>query len=116
VAKHEPIEIWGDGEVVRDYIYIEDLVGGIYKSSIMDTPSRIFNIGSGTGYSLNEIVEVIKSVTGCDVRVNYMAKRSFDVPKIYLDITRANRELQWSPVTPLETGLRKTWEFISSLR
>lgn len=115
VAKGDTIEIWGDGEVVRDYIFIDDLVEGIYKAATMDTQSRIFNLGSGTGHSLNEIVEVIRRITGQEVKVEYKAKRAFDVPKIYLDITRAREELSWTPVTSLEKGIEKTWEFIQSL-
>ena len=114
-AKREAIEIWGDGEVVRDYIFIDDLVDGIYKAATVGTRSRLFNLGSGAGHSLNEIVGVIRKVTGRDIRVNYTAKRSFDVPKIYLDITRAKEELSWAPVTSLETGIMSTWQFVRTL-
>lgn len=115
VARREPIEIWGDGEVVRDYIYIDDLVDGIYKATTTDSPSRIFNLGSGVGRSLNEIVAVIRKVTGYDVKVKYTAKRSFDVPKIYLDITKAKEQLSWQPVTSLENGIINTWQFVKTL-
>jgi len=115
VARSEPIEIWGDGEVIRDYIYIEDLVDGIYKASISATPSRIFNAGSGVGYSLNEIVDVIRSVTGCCVQVQYASKRAFDVPGIYLDISRATTELEWRPDTSIHEGIAKSWEFVRTI-
>jgi UDP-glucose 4-epimerase len=115
VARNEQIEIWGDGEVVRDYVYIDDLVDGIYKAAVMKTPSRIFNMGSGRGYSLNSILQVIRTVTGQDIQVRYTAGRSFDVPKIYLDITRAGNELSWSPSTSLEDGIRKTWQFVQKI-
>jgi UDP-glucose 4-epimerase len=115
VARREPIEIWGDGEVVRDYIYIDDLIEGMYKAATVDAPSRIFNLGSGTGRSLNDIVSVIRKVTGRDVRVNYTEKRAFDVPKIILDITRAKEQLSWAPVTSLEDGMMNTWQFVRTL-
>ncbi|NVN97634.1 NAD-dependent epimerase/dehydratase family protein [Candidatus Nomurabacteria bacterium] len=115
VARNEPIEVWGDGEVVRDYIYVSDLVDGIYNASINTTSNRIFNLGSGSGYSLNQIIEVIRNVTGRNVMVDYKAKRGFDVPRIYLDIKRAETELKWYPVTPLEVGIGKVWEFIQGL-
>ncbi len=115
VAKGEAIEIWGDGEIVRDYIYIGDLVEGIYSAATVTTPSRIFNLGSGTGYSLNEIVKVIQQVTGQEVKVAYKAKRTFDVPKIYLDIARAKEELSWCPTTSLTEGIGRTWQFIESV-
>ncbi|WP_243370841.1 NAD-dependent epimerase/dehydratase family protein [Geotalea sp. SG265] len=116
VARNEPIEIWGDGEVVRDYVYIEDLAEGIYRAATKPTESRIFNLGSGTGYSLNEIVETIRTVTGREVQVEYKPKRTFDVPRIYLDIARARTELDWAPVVSLPAGIAKTWEFVMGLQ
>ena len=115
VAKGEPIDIWGDGEVVRDYLYIDDLVDGICRAAFTDSAVKIFNIGSGEGVSLNRLVASIRAVTGKDVAVNYSPSRSFDVPAIYLDVSRAQTELGWQPVTPLHEGIRRTWEFISSL-
>lgn len=115
VARNEPVEVWGDGEVVRDYVYVSDLVDGIYKASINTTSARIFNLGSGTGYSLNQIIDVIRNVTGRNVMVEYKAKRGFDIPCIYLDIKRAETELKWHPTTPLEVGIVKAWEFIQGL-
>lgn len=116
VAKNAPIEIWGNGEVVRDYIYVTDLVEGIYRAATKATSERIFNLGSGTGCSLNQIVETIRTVTGREVQVDFKAKRDFDVSRIYLDISRARHELDWAPVVSLETGITQTWEFIRNLK
>jgi UDP-glucose 4-epimerase len=115
VAKGEPIEIWGDGEVVRDYIFIDDLIEGIYRASTVRAASHIFNLGSGVGRSLNDIVAAIRSVTGREARTEYKAKRAFDIPAIWLDISRAKKELSWAPVTSLENGIKKTWEFIQNV-
>ena len=83
LAKGEPIEIWGDGEVVRDYVFIDDLVEGISKAATVGTSSRIFNLGSGKGYSLNDILKRIYKVTGKDTPV-FTAQRDF---LIYLKYT-----------------------------
>lgn len=115
VAKGDSIEIWGDGEIVRDYIYIDDLVEGIYRAATINTPSRIFNLGSGTGHSLNEILKLIQQVSGREVKVEYKTKRVFDVSKIYLDITKARDELSWTAATSMESGLDKTWKFVQEL-
>lgn len=115
VANREPIEIWGDGEVVRDYIYVTDLVEGIYRASQMSTNTRIFNLGSGQGSSLNMVVSKIRAVSGCPVQAVYKDPRVFDIPCIYLDIARAQTELCWKPTTDLETGLAKTWEFVKRI-
>ncbi len=115
VAKGVPIQIWGDGKVVRDYIYIDDLVDALSKAANIKTPDRIFNVGCGKGISLNEIIEVISLVTKRDKFVEYQAKRTFDVPEIYLDVTRAHQQLNWSATTPLEVGIKRTWDFIQKL-
>ena len=115
VARGVPIQVWGDGNVVRDYIYIDDLVDAINKSVKMSTPDRIFNIGSGKGVSINKIIEIICQVTKSDKCVEYQAKRIFDVQEIYLDVRRARQQLNWCATTPLEDGIKKTWDFILRL-
>jgi UDP-glucose 4-epimerase len=115
IARGENVEIWGDGNVTRDFIYIKDLVDGIYKASIRDTHSRVFNLGSGKARTINEILKIIKDVTKTDVNTTFLSKRGFDVQNIFLDITRAQQELAWSPVTSLEAGIEYTWDFIRNL-
>ena len=115
IAQGKSIEIWGDGQVVRDYIFIDDLIDGMYKAVSVNTLSRVFNLGSGIGHSLNEILDVIRNVTGKEIKVVYKAKRSFDIPSIYLDICRAKQELSWAPSVSLEAGIEKTWKFVKKL-
>ncbi|HEY6838529.1 MAG TPA: NAD-dependent epimerase/dehydratase family protein [Geobacteraceae bacterium] len=114
-ARGEAIEIWGDGEVVRDYVYIDDMIDGLYRAATTASPFRVFNIGSGRGYSLNEIVAAIRAVTGLELEVVYKPGRPFDVPAIYLDIARARRELNWTPSVSLADGIARTWEFVKNL-
>lgn len=114
-ARGETIAIWGDGGIVRDYIYISDLVEGICRAAFMPTQSRIFNLGSGTGHTLNDILVMTREVTGRSVSVSYKERREFDVPEIYLDICRAKNELAWEPVTELKEGMMRTWDFIKKL-
>lgn len=111
-AKREPIEIWGDGEVVRDYLYVGDLADGIYQAGIRTLPSSIYNLGSGKGLSLNQVVELVRKVTGEPLQVLYRDQRAFDVPRVCLDITRAQRELGWQPLTSVEDGMKRTWDFV----
>lgn len=115
ISQNKPIQIWGDGEVVRDYICVEDLVDAIFNSTIKKTNSAIFNIGSGKGYSLNQLLLVMKEVTNREFDVIYTDARSYDVPEIYLDISRAIRELEWEPSKSLEYGVKQTWDFINKL-
>jgi UDP-glucose 4-epimerase len=115
ILRNEPIQIWGTGDVVRDYIYVEDLVDAIYRALTYNTSSHVFNIGSGKGHSLNDLLTIIRNVTGRDLSVTYTKTRTFDVPGIYLDITRAAVELNWEPYTSIEQGIKYAWDFVSRL-
>jgi UDP-glucose 4-epimerase len=115
IVRKEPIQIWGDGEVVRDFIYVADLADALYRAIIYNTTSSIFNIGSGKGYSLKALLAIMRTVTGHDFSVSYTASRTYDVPEIYLDITRAANELNWVPNTTLQEGIKHTWDFVNKL-
>jgi UDP-glucose 4-epimerase len=108
VLHNREIEIWGDGSVVRDYVYIEDAIRGILAAANHSGPERIFNIGSGTGRSLNELIEMIEVVSGKRATVRYLPKRDFDVPANILSLGLAARVLGYQPTISFETGLLKT--------
>jgi UDP-glucose 4-epimerase len=112
----EPIRIWGDGSVVRDYVYVGDAVGALVKAMAHEGEERVFNIGSGTGTSLNELVQLIESAIDGRVAVEYTAARAFDVPANVLDSSLAKRVLGWSAATPLASGIRKTCEWLRAGR
>jgi UDP-glucose 4-epimerase len=104
----ETIEIWGDGGVVRDYIYVSDVVGALVKAIHYDGEERLFNIGSGEGHSLNDILEEIEGLLGRPVGREYTPSRALDVPVNVLDIERAERCLGWQPETSFRQGLERT--------
>jgi len=87
----------------------------MYRVMVNDCAAKVFNIGSGTGHSLNELISIIKDVTNESVSVKYEQKRSFDVPKIYLNIERAKTALAWEPKTKLEDGIRDVWNFVKQV-
>lgn len=109
-----PISVWGDGSVVRDFFYVEDLVEAIRVAALEETARGVFNIGSGVGMSLKELLNVVKAEIDVDFEICYEPGRAFDVKEIYLDIAKAKKELGWEPKTSMSAGLRKTWEFIRS--
>lgn len=110
----EPISIWGDGEVVRDYLYVSDLVDAL-KLAGGETARKVFNVGSGRGTSLNELVCLISGVTGEKPRVEYQSGRVLDVPANVLDVTRAREDLGWTPKVEMEEGIARTWAWIQTL-
>jgi UDP-glucose 4-epimerase len=103
-----PIDIWGDGSVVRDYVYISDVTAALLKAAEYHGKERIFNIGSGQGKSLNEILSAIESLLLKPVARQYLAGRSFDVPINVLDVSHARKHLLWAPVVSFESGLANT--------
>ncbi|MBX7043642.1 MAG: NAD-dependent epimerase/dehydratase family protein [Ignavibacteria bacterium] len=116
IMKGEQITVWGDGSVVRDYIYIKDAVKALASSLSHETTHRIFNLSAGSGYSLNELLAVMKEVTGRnDMNVKYEPARNFDVPVSILDNSRIRKELKWKPETSLRDGLIATCNYLKSL-
>ena len=108
----EPIEIWGDGSVVRDYIYVADAVEALVKASRFKGEPRVFNLGSGRGTSLKELVAEIEKLLGKPVKVTYSAARALDVPVNVLDASAAAQHLGWRASTPLAEGLRRTYDWL----
>jgi len=117
IFRGEPVTIWGDGEVVRDYLHIEDLVSALMAGlAYLPSPGdpRVFNIGSGQGLSLNSLVKMLEQIAGRSAQVTYTPGRKADVPHIVLDISRIHKYLGWTPQLTLEQGLKRTWDWIVS--
>lgn len=104
IIKNEPIEIWGDGLAIRDYIYISDVVDAML-SGIFLNGSRILNLGSGVGHSLNEVIALIEEIVGVKAKKTYRTTRSFDVPANILDISCIRKTLEWNPKISLTEGI-----------
>lgn len=105
----KPLTIWGNGEVRRDYVYVTDVADATRAAVHLDN-STLLNISSGTSYSLNEIIKLVELKTHEKINVIYESSRSFDVPEIMLDNSKAKAELNWYSNTNFETGIEKTIE------
>lgn len=101
------IEIWGDGTVVRDYVYITDVVDALLMSLKYEGADRIFNIGSGVGLSVNDILDAIDQLDVIKTNRKYLAGRTFDVSANILNISKANLLLGWQPKILFRHGLQK---------
>jgi len=111
VANGEPIQIWGDGSVVRDFIHVSDLVELCALCGSTDL-TGIFNAGSGRGTSIQDILETVARVTGQDVVPTFKPGRGFDVPRVVLDISAIREATGWQPKIELESGVEDTWKWI----
>jgi UDP-glucose 4-epimerase len=106
--KNRPIEIWGDGSVRRDYIYISDVAEAFLKAVNYEGSNSVFNISSGQGTSLNELIALLENVLGKTIDRRYLATRPFDVPVSILNNQLAQDQLQWTPSTSLSDGISRT--------
>lgn len=114
LLENAPIHIWGTGEVVRDYIYIDDVIRALLAAmESVRTPS-VLNIGSGIGLSLNALLAEIAAATGRHPHVIYESARAFDVPISILDIRKARESLGWMPSVSMGEGLLRTWDWLQT--
>jgi UDP-glucose 4-epimerase len=104
----EPTEIWGDGSVVRDYVFVDDVVDALQAAAADRSDIRIFNIGAGRGRNLREIIAALEAQLGRRIEINWKPGRPIDVPTSILAIDRARTVLGWAPKTPFEQGLEQT--------
>jgi len=115
ILKGEALEVWGDGGVIRDYIYISDVIDAMLLALTYDGPHREINIGSGQGLSINQVIDAIASTTGLTVEKRHLQQRSFDVPASVLCIKKAKAELNWQPRIPFDEGLRRAKAWVEDL-
>jgi len=111
VLNGRPFEIWGDGSVVRDYVYVTDVVHALVAAAAERDGAKVFNVGTGRGTSLNELVDIVERVTGRKAQRIYMPGRSFDIQENVLDTKLATEDLGWTAKLSVEEGLHKTLEW-----
>ena len=114
VRRSTVMEIWGDGTSVRDFLYINDMISALI--SLIDLPDddNTYNVGSGVGYSLNQLKEIIESVCGKKLSAAYRPSRKTDVKTIVLDSSRLIRRTKWHPMVSLEQGIEMTWKWLKN--
>lgn len=110
IGRGEPIEVWGDGSVVRDYIAVEDVARAIHQAlATTDVPAGAYNIGSGVGTSINEVIDCIFEVSGRKVPVIYSSGRLYDVPSVVLDSSLFSRITAWRPEIAFHQAVDNLW-------
>jgi UDP-glucose 4-epimerase len=111
VRSGRPIQVWGDGSIVRDYIHIDDVSSAI--RACLDTPNMpagAYNVGSGLGTSLNELIDLVKAKHSEPIEVNYEQARDIDVDRIVLDSSRLTAATGWRPTRRLLDGVDELWK------
>jgi UDP-glucose 4-epimerase len=108
-----PVDIWGDGEVQRDYFYISDLSKALL--AVLNLPlatNAVINLGGNQLITLNQLVTAIEQTLKVKIQVRYEAGRKFDIPRLQLDTHSASELLQWQPQVSLLEGIARTVEWI----
>jgi UDP-glucose 4-epimerase len=113
IQERQPLEIWGDGTVVRDYLEVGDLAELCVRAGTSGNEG-VYNAGSGHGVSINEIVEAARKVTGSGFRVVYKPGRAIDVPCSVLDCSRAKHDFGWECEIGFEAGLSELWNWLKA--
>ena len=104
----QPFTLWGDGSVIRDYVHVRDVAKALaIAGRHPQARGESFNIGSGRGESVQDIIEMIERLSGQKILVNRLPPRKEDVPVNQLEIAKARALLGWSPDVGLEDGLRE---------
>jgi UDP-glucose 4-epimerase len=110
MLRNQEVVIFGDGECVRDYVYVGD-VARANLLAIEKCENTVINIGTGSGTSVNELFDIMKPIAGYSREAVHKEPRPGDVKKSILNIERARSLLGWEPSTQLERGLKETIEY-----
>ena len=110
VLAGQPLVVYGDGSQTRDYLYAGDLVEGIWSALDSDAEGA-FQLGTGRPTTLNELLDVMRKVTGLDLEVDYQDFRAGEVRDTWCQIDKARAGFGFDPTTPLDDGLARTWDW-----
>lgn len=110
--KGDEITVYGDGSVVRDFIYIDDAIRAIMKIVNGENKHRTFNLGCGYGTSIKQVLTTIEKALEIKLKVSYIEGRKVDVPINYLDISRYEKYYGALNPISIEEGIRKTADFM----
>lgn len=110
--KEQVLTVYGDGNVIRDYIYIDDAVNGIIRIAENESSEKIFNLGSGKGTSINQVIKIIQRILDKKVVVEYIEGRSVDVPANVLDVTKYKMTFGVNKFISLENGIALTMNYL----
>ena len=103
----EPIPVFGDGSAVRDFTFVDDLVGGLVAALDRPLGFALLNFGAGRTISVNEVIAQLESSLGVRARVEHLPRQPGDVTRTWADITRARAELGYDPTTSFEEGVAR---------
>jgi len=114
ILKNKPLTIYGDGNQTRDFLYIDDLASAVIK--ILESPSEntdgeTFQLGSGTETSVNDLIELLKDITGLSIDTIFEPPRKGEINRNYTSIEKIKKHIGYTPTFPIRKGLENTWKW-----
>jgi UDP-glucose 4-epimerase len=110
--KGETLEIWGTGESLRDYLYIDDFVAAVMALMNYSGQQRVFNVACGKGHSVLDILAILRQQLDRMPAVNHTPARGFDVPVNVLDSSLLTQETDWKPRVGLKEGVARVVQWL----
>ena len=112
IARGEPITIRGDGSAMKDYIFVSDFTDGCVPLILNPNASGPFNIGSGKGSRLLDVISEIEKTVGKKAQLIFEPAQAGDVTANVLDVSKIHQITGWKPAMPLDAGIAKTWAWM----
>ena len=113
IEQGKPIPVFGDGSMMRDFTYIDDIINGVVASVDRCAGYEIYNLGESRPISVNDLIRQLESALGKKATINHLPLQPGDVERTYADVTKARRDLGYSPSTDIPAGLA---DFVEWLR
>lgn len=113
LKKQKPLNIHGDGEQTRDFIFVKDIVQANF-AAIERGKRDIFNISTAQSTSINQIVNILRQLHKQPIAVRYSAARKGDIQDSCLDNQKARKWLEWRPKIDIHSGLAETYQYVFS--
>jgi UDP-glucose 4-epimerase len=110
IQRDGKVTVFGDGSQTRDYLYVDDLAQGMLQA-IESKVSGVFQMGSGKPTTINQLLDIFRSVVDRDFDVDYRDFRAGELRHTYCDITKAKKAFNFAPSTELATGVKLTWDW-----
>lgn len=110
----DPLTVYGDGEQTRDFVFVQDIVtANIQAACSPEAPGQAFNIATGEAASVNDVIQIIRDVSGSRSRVDYVPPRAGEIKHSLARIDKAKGLLGYRPQTSLAEGIRRTWDYLA---
>lgn len=110
----EDLIVYGDGSQQRDYLFVGDLTSGIQAAIEKTDATGAYQLGTGKPTTINELIEVMRTVTGKDIQPVYKDFRAGEVRNTWCQIDKAREGFGFNPTTSLEDGIGQTWEWFQA--